>query len=59
MNRNSRKAGMTVTRRNPSTGDSVDGVTLTARDAVKNRSVTVVVKRKDSGSRITITIGNQ
>jgi hypothetical protein len=54
-----RKAGMTVTRRNSSTGDSLDGVTLTARDSVKNRSVTVVAKRQDSGSRVTITPGNQ
>ena len=53
------KEGMTVTRRNPSPGDSVDVVTLTARDAVKNRSVTVVATRKGSGSRITITTGNQ
>ena len=43
-----RKAGMTVTRQNSSAGDSLDGVTLTARDAVKNRSVTVVVERNDS-----------
>jgi hypothetical protein len=54
-----RKTGMTVTRRNSSTGDSLDGVTLTARDAVKNRSVTVVVKRKNSGSSITITTGGK
>jgi hypothetical protein len=54
-----RQAGMTVTRRNSSPGDSVDGVTLRALDAVKNRSVTVVATRKGSGSRITITTGNQ
>jgi hypothetical protein len=54
-----RKAGMTVARRNSSAGASLEGVTLTAREAAKNRSVTVAAKRKDSGSRITITTGNQ
>lgn len=54
-----RTAGMTVARRNSSTGGSLDGVTLTARDAVKNRSATVVVKREDSGSSITIAIGGK
>lgn len=54
-----RKAGMTVARRDSLTGDSLDGVTLTATDAAKNRSLTVVAERQDSGSRITITPGNQ
>jgi hypothetical protein len=54
-----RQAGMTVTRRNSSTGDSLDGVTVTASDAGKNRSATVVVKRTASGSSITIATGNQ
>jgi hypothetical protein len=54
-----RKTGMTVTRRNSSAGDSLEGVTLTASDAVQNRSATVVVKRKDSGSSISIATGNR
>ena len=54
-----RKAGMTVARRDSSAGASLDGVTLTARDAARNRSVTVAAKRKDSGTSITITTGNQ
>ncbi len=51
------KSGMTVTRQNSSTGDSLDGVTLTARDAARNRSVTVVARRKGSGTSITIATG--
>jgi hypothetical protein len=54
-----RKAGMTVTRRNSSAGAASDGVALTAIDAVRNRSVTVVIRRTDSGSSITITPGNK
>jgi hypothetical protein len=54
-----RKAGMTVARRDSSAGASLDGVTLTARDAARNRSVTVAAKRKGSGTSITITTGNQ
>jgi len=54
-----RQAGMAVARRDSSTGASLDNVTLTARDAVRDRSVTVVAKRKDSGSSITIAIGDK
>ena len=54
-----RKAGMTVTRRNSPTGVSPGAVTLTAKDAVRSRSVTVVIKRTDSGSSIRITPGNK
>jgi hypothetical protein len=54
-----RKAGMTITRRDSSAADSLHSVTLTARDAAKNRSLTVVAERQDSGCRITITPGNQ
>ena len=54
-----RKAGMTITRRDSPAGNSIHGVTLTARDAAKNRSLTVVAERQDSGSRITVTPGTQ
>jgi hypothetical protein len=53
------KAGMTVTRRQSSTGASPESVTITATDTARNRSVTVAVKRRDSGSSITITTGNK
>jgi hypothetical protein len=39
--------------------DALDGVTLTAGDAVKNRSVKVVARRKGSGSSIAITTDNK
>ena len=54
-----RQAGMTITRRDSSAGGSLHGVTLTARDAAKNRSLTVAAERQDSGCRVTITPGNQ
>jgi hypothetical protein len=54
-----RKAEMTVRRQISSAGDSPAGVTLIARDAVRNRSITIVVNRKDSGSSITIAIGGK
>jgi hypothetical protein len=53
------KSGMSVARRNSVTGNLLAGVTLTAKDTAKNRSVKVVIKRQESDTNITITPGTK